>query len=434
MRIRKVWLVVLTVILVALLGAGLWAGAVQAQPPLQQPATGTTIPYPGHLTGNDSQPVADGTYAFTFALYSTDKGGDPLWSEAQEGVAVQGGAFLVSLGSAAPIPAAVLKSSDLWLEVAVRGPAESSFTMLSPRQQLNAVSPQASTPQQGAACPHNHLGEVWDGGGGVGLMITGTYALGGLYGSARPIAPGMVSYGVYGRGIYSFFPVPPAIAIGVGGDTNDPSGYGGGFGNSGGGFALVANGGGDGSISDRVGDILLQGDRGEIFSFGTSMDLYSDNNVDIHLDANNDDTNSGLYIMNGNGAIVATFLEDGTKSAVLRTESYGQRAVYAMESPEVWLEDFGTASLVDGVATVTLEPIFAQTVNLEKGYHVFVTPITDESVVLSITAKTTTGFRVKGVTMDGKPANCSFDYRIVAKRLGLEDVRLRTVPDLAGGK
>ena len=60
--------------------------------------------------------------------------------------------------------------------------------------------------------------------------------------------------------------------------------------------------------------------------------------------------------------------------------------------------------------------------------------ITEESVLLSITAKTNTGFVVKGVTLDGRPANCSFDYRIVAKRLGVEDVRLRPVPDLAGGK
>jgi len=53
-------------------------------------------------------------------------------------------------------------------------------------------------------------------------------------------------------------------------------------------------------------------------------------------------------------------------------------------------------------------------------------------VQLYLGAKTTTGFTVRGLTMDGRPANCSFDYRVVAKRLGLEDVRLRIVPDIAG--
>lgn len=428
MRSHKVLSIVLIVILIALLGTGLWAGAAQAQPP----TAGTTISYPGHLTGPDGRPVVDGRYAFAFALYNAAVDGAPLWSETQEGVAVQGGAFLVALGSAAPIPTTVLAGSGLWLEIAVRGPAESGFTVLTPRQQLNAALPQASTPEQGAACAHTHLGEAWNGGAGAGLMITGTYALGAFYGSARPIAPGMVTFGVYGRGLYSFFPTPPAIANGVGGETNDASGYGGLFANTGGGFALIANGGGDGSINDEVGDITLQGDRGEIFAFGLSLDLYGNGNVDLHLDANNDDANAGLYILNGNDTIVATFLEDGTKSAVLQTESYGQRAVYAMESPEVWFEDFGTADLVDGVAVVTLEPIFAQTVNLEEAYHVFVTAIADEPVQLYLGAKTTTGFTVRGLTMDGRPANCSFDYRIVAKRLGLEDVRLRIVPDIAG--
>jgi hypothetical protein len=34
------------------------------------------------------------------------------------------------------------------------------------------------------------------------------------------------------------------------------------------------------------------------------------------------------------------------------------------------------------------------------------------------------GFTVKGVGLDGKPSACEFDYRVVAKRLGYEDVRL----------
>jgi hypothetical protein len=63
-------------------------------------------------------------------------------------------------------------------------------------------------------------------------------------------------------------------------------------------------------------------------------------------------------------------------------------------------------------------------VNLDLDYHVFVTPISDEAVLLFVQAKSKTGFEVQGVTMDGSPASASFDYRIVAKRLGYEARRL----------
>ncbi|MFQ5596010.1 MAG: hypothetical protein ACE5HA_17855, partial [Anaerolineae bacterium] len=41
-----------------------------------------------------------------------------------------------------------------------------------------------------------------------------------------------------------------------------------------------------------------------------------------------------------------------------------------------------------------------------------------------VTAKSVTGFTVRGVTLEGQPARCGVDYRIVAKRLGYENVRL----------
>jgi hypothetical protein len=47
-----------------------------------------------------------------------------------------------------------------------------------------------------------------------------------------------------------------------------------------------------------------------------------------------------------------------------------------------------------------------------------------EPALLYVTAKRATGFTVRGVTLDGQPAECAFDYRVAAKRLGYEDVRL----------
>lgn len=111
----------------------------------------------------------------------------------------------------------------------------------------------------------------------------------------------------------------------------------------------------------------------------------------------------------------------GTKSAVVETESYGERLLYAVESPEVWFEDFGSGSLVDGVAVVTFEAIFAETIDLDGGYHVFVTPLGDCNG-LYVAAKTASGFEVR--ELGGGTADVGFDYRIVAKRAGYEGVRL----------
>lgn len=110
---------------------------------------------------------------------------------------------------------------------------------------------------------------------------------------------------------------------------------------------------------------------------------------------------------------------DGSKSAVVDTENYGKRKLYAVESSEVWFEDIGSGQLVDGEATVTIDPIFAQTVNLDKEYHVFVQVYGDAEVY--VTDRTPTQFEVR--LREGS-SDVEFSYRLVAKRQGYEEVRL----------
>ena len=158
-------------------------------------------------------------------------------------------------------------------------------------------------------------------------------------------------------------------------------------------------------------------------AYGSDFGVWGDANIGVYGRG----SHYGVYSY---GAFHATgdITCGGTKSSVARTERDGERLLYAIESPEVWFEDFGSASLTDGEARVTIEPIFAQTVNLEEEYHVFVTPLCQEPVLLFVTEKDSTGFTVRGVTLEGRPSGCSFDYRIVAKRLGYEGVRLEPVP------
>jgi hypothetical protein len=101
----------------------------------------------------------------------------------------------------------------------------------------------------------------------------------------------------------------------------------------------------------------------------------------------------------------------------------GQRrvALYAVQSPQNWFEDFGSGRLASGASSVTLDPTFAETVNTASDYHVFLTPVGD-CRGLYVSQKTATGFEVH--ELGGGQSNVSFDYRIVALRRGFEAVRM----------
>jgi len=122
----------------------------------------------------------------------------------------------------------------------------------------------------------------------------------------------------------------------------------------------------------------------------------------------------GLYSEGNFGAT-------GSKSAVVPLPDNRVVLLYSMESPEVWFEDLGSAALKDGVAVITLEPTFASTVNTTVPYHVYVTPGGD-CEGLYVTNKTPGSFEVR--ELRGGKSSTAFEYRIIAKRSGYENLRM----------
>jgi hypothetical protein len=120
-----------------------------------------------------------------------------------------------------------------------------------------------------------------------------------------------------------------------------------------------------------------------------------------------------LYVT-GNSTVV------GTKSATVETHDYGWVDLYSMESPRVLFEDVNTAQLLNGTATVTIDPVFAQTVLLTQTYQVFLTPSGDCNLFVS--NKTPTTFTVSA--QGGQTCSISFDYRIIGVRKGYANTRL----------
>ncbi|WP_340102759.1 hypothetical protein [Rhodohalobacter sp. 8-1] len=90
-----------------------------------------TIFHQGILTNDAGEIVEDGTYEFTFTMYSQETDGSALWSEVQV-LEVANGVFNAHLGSVEPLDLPF--DEGYWIGVAVDGGSE-----LVPRMSLSAV-------------------------------------------------------------------------------------------------------------------------------------------------------------------------------------------------------------------------------------------------------------------------------------------------------
>jgi hypothetical protein len=112
----------------------------------------------------------------------------------------------------------------------------------------------------------------------------------------------------------------------------------------------------------------------------------------------------------------------GSKSAVVPVDGGSRKvALYAVEAPENWFEDYGSGQLSSGSVRIDLEPTFAQTVNTDLDYHVFLTPNGD-CKGLYVSHKSPTSFEVH--ELGSGTSSVAFDYRIIAKRKNYESIRL----------
>ncbi|MGA3210364.1 MAG: hypothetical protein ABSD20_03600 [Terriglobales bacterium] len=161
-----------------------------------------------------------------------------------------------------------------------------------------------------------------------------------------------------------------------------------------------------------------------IFNNGTFATLYVENEVDAVetvLYAVGPETGVGCEILT-NGDLECS----GTITEVERTKDRRALQMYSVQSTQNWYEDFGTGELKSGVANVVLDPDFAELANTSVNYHVFLTPNGNCKGLYAI-RKTAASFEVH--ELGGGTASISFDYRIVAKRKGMESIRMADVTE-----
>jgi len=106
----------------------------------------------------------------------------------------------------------------------------------------------------------------------------------------------------------------------------------------------------------------------------------------------------------------------GTVSTIVDgLQANEKKTMFAAEAPEVLFEDYGTGQLVNGTATIQIDPIFSRNIYVsdEKPLKVFIQLEGDCNGVF-VTNKSATSFTVK--ELQGGTSNVSFSWHIVANR------------------
>jgi len=342
--------------------------------------------YQGRLTDTGGTPL-NGAHRMRFLYYHDESTGTAIYTETQT-VQVTDGLFDVVLGpsgSGVGLTAEAL-SQPIWIEVEV---ANGVYTeTLTPRQRLYGA-PYAFTLMSGAVISDNMDSLIY-GTQGVEAVLT-------------------VGNGLEDTGTYDALPalrVEGERGLELVGFEDD----------------VVPGGGGIGTIYSELADP------------GSDLHFYSRDDIWLYLDTEGNDEAATFSVTNGNGQNMCFMEENGNltcagtiSGATLRTTAEvdgDARALYGVQSPQAWLEDFGTAQLRDGVAFVKLETLFAKATQVDGNYHVFLTPLGDTQG-LYVARKTPTGFEVR--EQGGGTADLAFDYRIVAQPAGDTGARMPLV-------
>jgi hypothetical protein len=117
------------------------------------------------------------------------------------------------------------------------------------------------------------------------------------------------------------------------------------------------------------------------------------------------------------GATNYKIIGNGTVSTIVDGVNPGdsKRVMFAPEAPEVLFEDYGTGELVNGTATITIDPIFSTNIVVDSAHplKVFIQLEGDCNGVY-VTNKSATGFTVN--ELQGGTSNVPFSWHIVGNR------------------
>jgi hypothetical protein len=386
--------VVTAVILAALFFGAAQVGALDSVLAPAGATTGTsftTVNYQGRLADAGGTPISD-VLTFKFSLYDAPTAGNLLWGpETHADVPVSEGLFSVRLGSqtAEGLPTNLFDGGDMWLEIVVKGET------LAPRERLAAV-PYAmvagevlkvSALDAADGSPQDAL--IVDEDGKVGIH------------TIDPTDRLSVVGNIASMKIKSEGSGPTNVGVRIGIRNTDNTGW-----ESNWHLMTAAPDGGYGVGARNF----------EIWEYPEDA-LDDCCRPRFVIENSNGQATGGKVTIEEDGDLVAT----GTKSAVVATESYGERKLYAFEQATNRFGDEGQAELVDGTARVDLDPVFLETV--EDNFLIHLTPYGDASLYVAEIGAAYFVVQARAGSAD----DVRFAWKLTASRSGYEDVRLEEV-------
>lgn len=115
---------------------------------------------------------------------------------------------------------------------------------------------------------------------------------------------------------------------------------------------------------------------------------------------------------------------DGIASTIVHTDLRGSVSLACPESPEAWIEDFGSSEIIAGFSHVDLDPVLLECITVSEAHpmRVFI-QLTSALESPFYVQKGLTGFDVIVTGEGGESAEATYDYRVVAKWKGYENFR-----------
>lgn len=182
-------------------------------------------------------------------------------------------------------------------------------------------------------------------------------------------------------------------------------------------------------------ELILQGRGVEItpdtsFASEAKLEIRANAGGYSYIDFSNnyaEDYSTRLISFNGDtrlhvfGGLV---VDSGTKSAMQRTEHYGDRLMYAVEACQNYFEDIYTCSLENGICTVEMDKVFLECVNCnEYEYYLIIDELEEcNGLFAPIDLRLPNKFTVKEKN-NGK-SNAKFNVIVRARRKNFEKERL----------
>lgn len=150
------------------------------------------------------------------------------------------------------------------------------------------------------------------------------------------------------------------------------------------------------------------------FGNATSMYYYINN-------GSNPLSRTERHVFNGDIYCQGAIRSSGEKTRVVATDSFGEVAMNALETPEPYFSDIGSGTIGEnGEISIFFDPIFSETIELASDYQVF---LTRTSAKMTEWVEKKQGYFI----VHGEPG-ATFDWMVNCKQKGYSGVRMQEIP------